>query len=109
MWMAKGLLLGIWFFSFGTIAYFIFFLGFKPTPGTATDLRTVAVFTVSNPSWWLWLGACLSLGLIAARSWPGRGVVGSIVWIGLAVTELIPVALLTVVLVMASRLKAMTK
>ena len=79
MWIAKGSLLGLWLISFGTIAYFVLFLGYRFQPNSAIDIRTLTHFTVANPSWWLWLVACLAPGMVAARSWPGRPVL----WIGL--------------------------
>jgi hypothetical protein len=96
MWIAKGTLLGIWLLSFGTIAYFVFGLKAVPKPNVTIDVRTYSFSTVANPSWWLWLLACLSLGLIAARSWPGK----PILWLGLAVTELFPLGLLALFLVL---------
>lgn len=107
MWIAKGTLLGLWLFSFGTIAWLLYFQGYRPAPGVSFDIRSLAFITVSNPSWWLWLVACLSLGMIAARNWPGRGVAGSAVWIGLAITELVPLGLLAGILVLVNRLRAM--
>lgn len=103
MWIAKGTLLGVWLLSFGTIAYFVFFLGIKPNHSTTIDVRGLTFFTISNPSWWLWFVACLALGLIVARLWPGRGVFGSIVWVGLAITELFPLGLLVLILVLVGR------
>ncbi|SRR5713226_4939241 len=103
MWIVKGTLLSIWLFLFGTIAYLYFVLFRKLPPGPGSiDIRTLAVFTVSNPAWWLVLIGCLAFGLAIAYSWP----IKPILWIALAVTELFPVGLLTLFLVMVGRLKA---
>jgi hypothetical protein len=80
MWIAKGILLGVWLFSFGTIAYLyvVLFRRLPPGPGSI-DVRTFAFLTVSNPAWWLALVACLSIALIITHSWPGR----TILWVSL--------------------------
>jgi hypothetical protein len=96
----KGLFMGVWLFSFGTIGYFLL-KGFIPRAETAFDIRTVYFMTVSNPSWWLALVASLCVGVIIARGWH----IGTAVWAGLIVTELFPVALLTVILVLAGKLR----
>ena len=97
-WILKGTLLGIWLFSYGTIA----FLWYRSPAASTTDIRALSALTISNPSWWLGLVACTAIGLIIARSWPGK----PILWIGLAVTELVPVGLLALILVMVAKLKA---
>lgn len=115
MWIARGTLLGVWLFSFGTIVFFYF--SFFPkvvgrtsvdirTLGTISiDIRTLSAITIANPTFWLWLAACVSLGLIAGRSWRGHAAL----WITLAVTEIIPVGLLAMVLVLVSRVRALAK
>jgi hypothetical protein len=104
MWIAKGVLLGVWLFSFGTILSFYF-----THRGTGPGMFGIeALLPISNPSFWLWLIACLSLSMIAARNWPGRGVLGSIVWAGLAVTEPFPVAILAFILVVVGKMKQQT-
>lgn len=93
----------LWLFSFGTIAYLYFALFRRLPPGPGSiDIRSFAFLTVSNPSWWLWLVACLSIALIITHAWSGK----TILWVALAVTELVPVGLLTLILVMVNRLKA---
>ena len=96
----RGLFMGVWLFSFGTIAYLLL-KGFIPTPGSAFDIRTLYFLTVYNASWWLALVASLCVGLIVARSFR----IGTIWWAGLIITELFPVALLTVILVLAGKLR----
>lgn len=85
MWIPKGLLLGLWMFSFGTLAYFWFILyRHLPSGAGSVDVRTLAFLTVSNPSWWLALVASLSIGLIVSRSWR----IGPALWVTMAATEL---------------------
>ena len=102
MWLAKGILVGVWLFSFGTLAFLWNVL--QPEATKAYDPRLLAFFTVSNPSWWLWLVACLALGIAIAHSLPIRPAL----WISLAVTELVPVGFLALILVLVSRLKQHT-
>jgi hypothetical protein len=83
MWMPKGVLLGVWLVSFGTIG-FLSFAHYHKLPDVVTRV------TIGNPVWWLWWMMGIAIGLIVARSWRGNRVV----WIGLAVTELAPLALL---------------
>ena len=64
------------------------------------DLGFFPRLTVSNPSWWLAFVACLSVALIVTRSWSGR----PILWIGLAVTELVPIGFLAFNLVQMNKL-----
>lgn len=109
MWIAKGFLLGIWVFTFGSIAFLCFTIianmrKMPPLPpGRSGEMMPPGMFThltVSNPVWWLALIACLSIALIITHSWPGW----TILWIGLAVTELVPVGFLTWILVTMNRL-----
>lgn len=104
MWMAKGTLLGVWFFTFGTIA--LFYWDSRRIPGSRMiDIRALTVMAVSNPTWWLALVACLAIGLIIARSWPGK----PILWIALAIMELVPVGFLVLFMALFAKLKAMSK
>jgi hypothetical protein len=96
MWIAKGLLLGLWFITFGSITWFYVAIYRKLPPGPGMfSPNLLTHLTVSNPVWWLWLVACLSIALIITHAWPGR----TILWVGLAVTELVPVGLFAFILV----------
>lgn len=46
-------------------------------------------------------GVCVGIGFLVARSWPGK----PILWIGLGITELIPVGLLIMTLVLYNRVR----
>ena len=99
MWILKGSLLGLWLFSFGTLAYFWKALGFFQ--GAVVDLRSLQRATIANPSWWLAFVICVALGLLVARNWPGK----TFVWVSLAVTELLPLAYVAFIAVVVIRLK----
>ncbi len=102
MWIVKGSFLGIWIFSFGTIA-FLYFAGYRGLPSgqgvVAIDLITH--LTTHNVLWWIALVMCLAIGLFTTRSWPGKPAL----WIALAVTELFPVGFLAMVFALVSRNK----
>jgi hypothetical protein len=68
------------------------------------DIRLFGAI-LSNPFLWLGLVACLAIGLIVARFWPGK----PLLWIFLAITELVPLGLSALVLVLVLKLKAMTR
>lgn len=104
MWIAKGTLLGIWLFSFGMLGYSFWSSHRIPGQSGMFDIRLYAM-AFSNPSFWLALVACLAIGLIIARSWPGK----PILWIGLAITELVPVGFVVLILVLVAKLKAMAR
>ena len=101
LWIVKGLFLGIWLFSFGTIAFLYLELFRRLPPNTSVDVRNFSLLTVMNPSWWIALVASICIGMIVVRAWHIR----PIVWAGLIVTELFPVALLTMFIVLVRRLK----
>ena len=99
-WIIKGTFIGLWLFSYATIAYFVL-KGFIPRPGTTIDARTVLFLTVSNPSWWLGLVASLAIGLMIARAWHIRPVV----WAALIFSGLFPAVLFTIFVVILGKLK----
>jgi hypothetical protein len=110
MWIAKGIVLSIWLFSFGWLFSLVrlYLIARKLSGGKRPGMFLFgieALLPISNPSFWLWLVACLALGLIAARNWPGK----PILWVSLAVTELVPVGLLVMFLILMSRNRAMMK
>src|SRR5262249_31350876 len=105
MWILKGTLLGVWLFSFGTMAYLYLALFRKLPSGAGMISSNVFTgLTTSSPAWWLALIACLAIGLAITNSWPGK----PILWVTLAVTELLPVGLLAMILVLVSKLKQHT-
>jgi hypothetical protein len=92
MWLAKGSLLALWLFGFGTIAllYFSVYRLHLP-PNSAVDTRSITALTTQNPLWWTALVVCFVLSFAIVRSWSGP----IVVWIALLVTGLIPAGILT--------------
>jgi hypothetical protein len=101
MWIAKGALLGIWLFSFGTVAFLYLALYRHLQPQTAVAVDVITHMTTHNVLWWIALAACLAIGLLITRSWPGRPAL----WIALVVMELFPVGLLVMFFTLFSRNK----
>lgn len=105
MWIVKGILLGAWLFSFGWLFYLVrlYLLAQKLSAGKGPGMFGIELLLpVSTLSFWLWLVAWLAIGLATARSFPIR----PILWITMAVTELVPAGLLAMFLVLMSRLRA---
>jgi hypothetical protein len=105
MWIAKGTLLALWLFGFGTMAMLYFRVFRYLPPSTVVDIRIITAPTTQNPFWWAGLAVCLILGLAIARSW--RGPLG--LWIALLVTGLIPAGSLALFLVLAYKLKQVSQ
>jgi hypothetical protein len=103
MWIVKGTFLGIWLFSFGTIAYLWFSIYRRLPPSTAVGVSVFAAYTTHNVLWWIALALCLAIGLLITRSWPGKPAL----WIALALTELFPVGLVAMFIILVSRMRAM--
>ena len=104
MWIVKGIFLGIWLFSFGTMAY-LYLRIYRGLPsGTgAVSANLITQMTTHNVAWWLALVLCMTIGLWITHSWSGK----PILWIALAVTELFPVALLVMFFMLVARNKEM--
>jgi hypothetical protein len=101
MWIAKGLFLGIWLFSFGTLAYLYLALYRHLQPNTAVGIDIFYSLLIRNPFWWIGIIACFAIGLLITRSWSGR----PILWIALAVTESVPVGILGMFLMLVHKMK----
>jgi hypothetical protein len=105
MWIAKGTLLGIWLFSFlwlfGIVRMYLLVKKLSGGRGPGLFGTDLLLPHVSSPAFWLWLVACFALGFAIAYSVPVRPVI----WISLAVTGLVPVGLMTLILVLALKLK----
>ena len=86
MWIAKGTLLALWLFGFGTMALLYFSIYRYLPPNSAVDYRSITRLTTQNPFWWAGLVVCLTLGYAIARSWSGP----LLLWVALLVTGLIP-------------------
>ena len=105
MEIIKSFFLGIWLFSFGTIAYLYLALYRKLPPSTAVSASVFAAHTTYNLFWWIGLVACFALAFVIVKSWPLR----PYLWIALAVTELLPVGLLSLFLVLMFKVKEAVK
>ena len=105
MWIAKGTLLALWLFGFGTMAWLYFALYRHLRPNSAVGLSVITGLTTHNPFWWAALVVCLVLGYTIARSWSGSPGL----WIALAVTGLIPAGCLVLFLLIAYKLKHLSQ
>ena len=102
MWIAKGLFLGLWLFGYATIIE-LYAAVYRHTPSnSAVSIHVITSLTSSNPWWWTTCAVCLIFGCLIARIWS----VPCAIWIGLAVTGLIPVSFLTLFVVLVAKLKA---
>ena len=101
MWILKGVLLGMWSFGFGTMAYLYLTIFRHMQPHSSVDITSIGLLTTVNPLWWTGLVVCLILGLAIARMWSGP--LG--VWIALLVTGLIPAGFLSLFLVLIVKQK----
>ena len=105
MWIAKGTLLALWLFGFGTMAWLYFAVYRNLPPKSAVEIRLITALTIQNPFWWTVLVVSLVLGYAIARSWSGP--LG--LWIALLVTGLIPAGILTLFLVLVYKMKQATQ
>ena len=101
MWIAKGSLLALWLFGFGTMAYFYIAIYSHMPPNSSVDIRAITALTTLNPLWWAALVLSFVIGIAIARSWPGP--LG--LWIALLVTGFIPAGCLALFLALVYKLK----
>src|SRR5712672_1443610 len=99
MQIAKTILLGVWLASFGTLAYLYLVLYRKLPPNTAVSTSVFDAYMTHNGFWWLGITACFGIAFMIVNAWSGR----PIFWIALAVTELFPVALVVMFLMLVAR------
>jgi hypothetical protein len=111
MEIVKSIFLGVWLCSFGTIGYlcYVYFALMRKLalihqvpkgPGEFSP-GVFAAYTVYSPVWWIGLMLCLALGFGIVR----RVHVKPIVWIALIVTELLPVGVLSLFLILLVKVK----
>jgi len=105
MWIAKGTLLALWLFGFGTMAWLYFSIYRHLPPNSAVDYRSITRLTTQNPFWWMALVVCLAFGYAIARSWSGP----LVLWIALLVTGLIPAGSLALFLALLYKLKQVSQ
>jgi hypothetical protein len=99
MQIAKMILLGVWLASFGTLAYLYLVLYRKLPASTAVGVSVFEAYMTRNVFWWLGIAVCFGIAFMIVRAWPGR----PILWVALAVTELFPVGLVVMFLMLAAR------
>lgn len=102
MWaVLRGILIGLWFFGFGTIL-FLYLAIYRHLPAdAAVGVSAITGSTTSNPLWWTALVICLVLGTMITRSWT----IPAAVWIVLLVTGLIPAGTLALFIAILAKLK----
>jgi hypothetical protein len=101
LWIAKGTLLGLWLFGFGTMALLYFAVWRNLPPNSAVGITVFTHYTTQNPLWWTALVVSLVLGYAIARSWSGP----AILWIALLVTGSIPAGFLAFFIMLVATLK----
>jgi hypothetical protein len=103
LWIIKGLFLGLWLISFGTIAYLYLAVYRRLPSDAAVGIDVFSSLIIHNPFWWIGCTTCLAIGLFVTHSWSGRPAL----WIVLAVTELFPLALVAMFFTLVARNKEM--
>lgn len=101
MWIAKGTLLALWLFGFGTLGLFYFAIYRHLPPNGAVGVTVFRAYTLQNPFWWAALIGCFLVGFAVARAWTGP--LG--VWIALVVSGLVPAGCLALFLALIYKLK----
>jgi hypothetical protein len=101
VWIVKGVFLGLWVFTFGTVVLLYFAVFHNLRPNTAVGSSVIAGYTTWNPLWWAALPIAIVAGCSVTRSWPGK----SWFWISLVVTFLFPAGLFGLFLAMAAKLR----
>src|SRR5258708_36862191 len=101
MSIAKPILLAVWLSSFGTLAYLYLAIYRKLPSTTAVSGSVFAAYTTHNVFWWLGIAACFGIAFMVLRAWPGK----PILLVALAVTEILPVGLVVMFLMLAARNK----
>src|SRR6267142_7110154 len=99
MQIAKTILLGVWLASFGTLAYLYLVLYRKLPSNTAVSTSVFEAYMTHNVFWWLGIAACFGIAFMILKAWPGR----PILWVALIVTELFPVGLVAMFLMLVAR------
>jgi hypothetical protein len=99
MLILKSSLLGLWLSSFGTLAYLYLSIYRRIPSGTAVAANVFAVYTTYNLFWWAGVAASFVLAFYIVKAWPGN----VFVWATVAITELVPVGLVVMFLMLAAR------
>ncbi len=108
MWALKGTFIGTSIFAVGAAVFML--LSLRSISGgkqMAIDIRGVSLATIYNPWFWATFAACIVIGCAIARSWPGR--FSPVFWVVLAVIDLLPAGMLSLILFLVFKLKEVTK
>jgi hypothetical protein len=101
MWALKGTFIGI--STFGIGATIFMFLAKRSFGAATVDIRTVSHATIYSTWFWAAFAASVVIGLAIARSWPGR--FSPVFWVLLAVIDLVPAGVLSLILLLVFKLK----
>src|SRR5882757_7737538 len=99
MAIAKTILLGMWLASFGTIAYLYLAMYRKLPANTAVSTSVFEAYITQNVFWWLGITACFGIAFMILKAWSPR----PILWVALIATELFPVGLVVMFLMLVAR------
>ncbi len=110
MWALKGTFLGISIFAVGAVVFMLLSLrsiggSLIAGPGRqmGIDIRVISLATIYNPWFWAAFAASIVIGLAIAASWPGK--FSPVFWVVLAVIDLVPAGVLSLILLLVSKLK----
>jgi hypothetical protein len=110
MWALKGTFLAISHFAVGAAVLMLLSLRTiggpllaGPGQQMSIDIRAISLATIYNPWFWAAFAASIVIGLAIAASWPGR--FSPVFWVVLAVIDLVPAGLLSLVLLLVFKLK----
>ena len=110
MWALKGTFLGISIFGVGAVVFM--FLSLRsmgaaliagPGHQSSFDIRVIPLLTIYNVWFWAAFAASIVIGLAIAASWPGK--FSPVFWVVLAVIDLVPAGVLSLILLLVSKLK----
>jgi len=101
MWALKGTLLGISIFGIGATIFM--FLAKRSFGASTVDIRTMSHATIYSTWFWAAFISSIVIGCAIARSWPGR--FSPVFWVVLAVIDLVPAGVLSLILLLVFKLK----
>ena len=99
MLILKGGLLGLWLASFGTIAYLYVMIYRRLPSGVAVSTTVFMTYMTYNVFWWAGVVASFVIAFYTVKAWPGNW----FVWTAVVITELVPVGLVVMFLMLAAR------
>jgi hypothetical protein len=104
MWALKGTFIGTSIFAVGAAVFMLLSMrSISRGKQMAIEVRLISLATIYNPWFWAAFVASLVIGCAIARSWPGK--FSPAFWVMLAVIDLIPAGMLSLVLLLIFKLK----